>query len=166
MTAPPGDARPAWKIFRVLAEELELDGFGYDSPESVTKELQSHCGDIQLTNLTSFKNAPDYQAPVNADVLRAGESPIYSTDPIVRRSQPLQKSLDGKQAFASMAASQLEKLSLKDGDSVNVKQNGTAVLLPCRTDNDVPDGCVWVPTGLPETQALGSLFGEIEVSKA
>jgi len=166
ITAPPGDARPAWKIFRVLADELELEGFGFESPESVTKELQAQCGSIELSNLTSFSEAPKYQAPIKADMLRAGESPMYSVDPIVRRSQPLQKSLDGKQAFASMAASQMDKLSLKDGDSVSVKQNGAVVSLPCKSDNDVPEGCVWVPTGLPETMALGSLFGEIEVSKA
>ena len=99
-------------------------------------------------------------------MLRAGETPIYATDPIVRRSQPLQKSLDGKQAFASMADAELQKLSLNDGDSVSVRQNGSAVTLPVKLDNNVPDGCVWVPTGLPETAALGELFGAIEVSRA
>jgi len=165
-TQPPGDARPAWKIFRVLADELELSGFSFDSPEAVTRELQSHCGDIQLTNLTDFSAAPAFASPSDASLVRAGETPIYATDPIVRRSVPLQKSLDGKQAFASMAASELEKLSLSDGDAVSVRQNGTAVSLPCKLDNDVPEGCVWVPAGLPETTGLGEVFGAIEVSRA
>ncbi|MFK8075357.1 MAG: NADH-quinone oxidoreductase subunit NuoG [Granulosicoccus sp.] len=166
ITSPPGDARPAWKIFRVLADELELDGFAYDSPEAITKELQSQCGNVQLSNMTQFDSVPAYSAPSASSVLRAGETPMYATDPIVRRSQPLQKSMDGKQAFVSMADAQMQKLELKDGDAVNLKQNGSAVSLNCKLDNDVPDGCVWVPAGLPETAALGELFGEIEVSRA
>lgn len=166
VVAPPGDARPAWKIFRVLADELELDGFSYESPEAVTKELQSHCGNIQLTNLTQFDSIPAYNAPSNSTMLRAGETPIYATDPIVRRSQPLQKSLDGKQAFVSMAEVTLETLSAKEGDVINLKQDGALVPLPCKMDNDIPKGCVWVPAGIPETAALGEVFGEIEVSKA
>ncbi len=166
VTAPPGDARPAWKIFRVLADELEIDGFTYDSPEAVTKELQGQCGDVQLTNMIQFDSVKAFEAPSTAALLRAGETPIYATDPIVRRSQPLQKSLDGKQAFAFMADAELQKLSLKDGDVVQIKQNGSAVSLPSKLDNDIPLGCVWVPTGLPETAALGELFGEIEVSRA
>lgn len=164
-TNPPGDARPAWKIFRVLAQELELDGFEFDSPEAVTKELQSHCGSVTLSNLATFDKAPAFYAPSGEGLLRAGETPIYATDPIVRRSQPLQKSMDGKQAFAVMSQTQAANLTVADGDQVSVRQNGTAVSLPAKVDNSIPDGCVWVPTGLPETQALGELFGTIEVSK-
>ncbi len=164
-TSPPGDARPAWKVFRVLAQELELDGFGFDSPEAVTKELQSHCGSVTLSNLATFDNVPAFYAPSSETLLRAGETPIYATDPIVRRSQPLQKSMDGKQAFAIMSQTQAATLSVADGDQVSVQQNGSAVSLPAKVDNSIPDGCVWVPTGLPETQALGELFGTIKVSK-
>ncbi len=166
VTNPPGDARPAWKIFRVLASELELEGFEYNSPEEITRELQSRCGGIQLGNLTEFATVPGFAAARDAQLLRAGETPIYATDPVVRRSQPLQKSMDGKQAMASMAASVARELSLSEGDNASVRQNGLVVTLPVRIDDNVPDGCVWVPTGLPETAALGELFGTIEVSKA
>ena len=164
-TNPPGDARPAWKVFRVLANEIGLEGFDYESPESVTRELQSKCSSVSLTNLTSFDKVPAFCAPSDEALLRAGETPMYATDPIVRRSQPLQKSMDGKQAFAVMSDAQAASLSVSDGDQVSVKQNGSAVSLPAKLDNSVPEGCVWVPTGLPETRELGELFGSIEVSK-
>ena len=165
-TQPPGDARPAWKVFRVLAQELQLEGFGYDTPEAITKEVQGHCASVTLGNITEFSSAPAFQSPSSDALLRAGETPIYATDPIVRRSQPLQKSMDGKQAFAVMSDAQALQLSIVEGDNVSVQQNGTAVSLPAKLDNSVPDGCVWVPTGLPETQALGDLFGAVKVSKA
>lgn len=165
-TSPPGDARPAWKIFRVLAQELELEGFNYDSPEAITQELQGHCASITLSNLTQFDQVPSFYAPSSDAIVRAGETPMYATDPIVRRSQPLQKSMDGKQAFAVMSEAQAGSLAVSDGDQVSIRQNGASVSLPAKLDNSVPEGCVWVPTGIPETQSLGDVFGAIEVSKA
>ena len=80
--APPGDARPAWKVMRVLAEELELSGFEYDSPESITRELQSMCANVELGNITTFDSVPSFTARDEASLMRAGETPIYATDPL------------------------------------------------------------------------------------
>jgi len=162
---PPGESRPAWKVFRVLAEALGLSSFDYDSPESVARELANACSSIELNNLTDMPKAA-YAADAVSGLVRAGETPIYGSDPLVRRSKPLQKTRDGQQAFAFMSEAELNSQSLNDGDRVLVRQNGSAVTLPARADNDVPDGCVWVPTGLPETAELGELFGPIDVSKA
>jgi len=149
----------------VLAENLQLDGFDYDSPEAVARELAKACSSIELNNLTDVPKAA-YKGDAGSALVRAGETPIYATDPLVRRSQPLQKSADGKQAFASMSDAELAKQSLSDGDRILVSQNGSAVTLPAKADNNVPEGCVWVPMGLPETAELGELFGPIDVSKA
>jgi len=160
---PPGDARPGWKVFRVLADALGLDGFGYDSPESVTRELASACREVQLNNLVEGVRAPGFDAPSSSALVRAGETPIYATDPLVRRSIPLQKSVDGKQAFVSMNAAQLATLGVRDGEAVTVSQDGAQVTLPSRLDEGVPEGCVWLPTGLAETASLGPVFGAVDV---
>jgi len=165
VATPAGDARPAWKIMRVLAESLSLDGFNFDSPEVITKEIQQQCGQVQLNNLTGFNGSISYKAPAQAELQRCGETPIYATDPLVRRSMPLQNSRDGKQAFALMPDSVMSKLGLQDGDTVKVKQGDGEATLAAKADNGVPDACVWVATGLPQTQALGDLFGPIQVSK-
>jgi len=161
----PGDARPAWKVFRVLAESLNVEGFGYESPEDVARELATLCGSIELNNLTEQPKV-NYSGSAGEGLVRAGETPIYATDPLVRRAKSLQKTRDGKQAFAYMAPAELEKQSLNDGDRVLLSQNGSAVTLAACADSDVPEGCVWVPNGLPETTELGSLYGPIDVSKA
>jgi len=166
LAPPPGDARPAWKVFRVLAEKLSLDGFGFDSPEAITREVQGHCAQLELSNLVDMNKVAPYAGTLNGQLLRAGETPIYATDPLVRRSIPLQKSMDGQQAFASMAAAELDRLNLTEGDQVKLSQDGASVSLPSRRDNNVPEGCVWIPGGLPETSSLGDLYGPIEVSKA
>ena len=165
VSLPPGDARPVWKIMRVLAESQSLSGFDYESPETLTREAQQACSSVKLNNVTDMKGV-SYVGHSSDALLRAGETPIYATDPLVRRSQPLQKSADGKQAFASMAQSELDRLKLNDGDTVNVKQGGGHATLPVRLDNAVPVGCVWVPAGLPQTQNLGEVFAAVEVQKA
>ncbi len=167
VASPQGDARPAWKIMRVLAEQLSLDGFNFDSPETITREVQQQCSQVQLNNLSGFAHANiEYQAPEQAELMRAGETPIYATDPLVRRSQPLQKSTDGKQAYAVMSDSVMQKLGLQEGDDVKVQQGEGSAMLTAKADNGVPDATVWVPTGLPQTQSLGDLFGPIQVSKS
>jgi len=165
VSAPPGDARPVWKIIRVLAEGQELSGFAYESPETLTKEAQQKCSSVSLNNLTDLKGV-GFEGASKDTMVRVGETPIYATDPLVRRSQPLQKSTDGKQAFASMAQAEFDKLGLSDGDSVKVKQGSGQATLPAKADNTLPEGCVWVPAGLVETQMLGDLFAAIEVQKA
>lgn len=213
LTSPPGDARPAWKVFRVLAESLELAGFEFDSPEAVTRELQGLCADVQLDNTRACREVPrtlsrgqangqlgsqtDRHASGQAggqvggqaggqtggqagngaggslggrQLQRIGEIPIHAVDPLVRRSQPLQKSYDGKQAFAVLGGVEWERLGLTDGDHLALSQESAdgagRVTLPVLRDDGVPEHCVWVPAGIPETRQLGDLFGPIDVERA
>ena len=161
---PPGDARPAWKIFRVLADQLELAEFEYNTPEQVTKELQGHCGDIELNNLVESKQASDYQSlDYGQQLLRVGDTPIHRVDALVRRSVPLQKSVDGQQAFVSMCQSEMDRQRVSEGDDVAVTQAGQKVTLPVKLDDGVPENCVWIPAGLMETSTLGPLCSPVEL---
>jgi NADH-quinone oxidoreductase subunit G len=82
--APPGEARPGWKVLRVLGNLLGLPEFDYDSSEQVREELRALVGPFA---------AP---AGLNREVGRmpAGEVvpvPIYGGDAVLRRSAPLQR---------------------------------------------------------------------------
>ncbi len=161
VVAPPGEARPGWKVFRVLAEALGLDGFGFDSPEAVTRELQQACTSIELNNLVDSSARHDFGGASGSDWLRSGETPIYRTDPVVRRSMPLQKATDGKQAFASVNTSGLAALGVAEGEALTIEQGGRSCVLPAKLDDSLPDGCLWVPAGLHATATLGEVFGEV-----
>ena len=161
---PPGEARPAWKIFRVLADAMGLEEFDYTSPDQITQELQGLCGSVELNNLQHAGKSQDYQKTDFGDkLLRAGEIPIHRVDPLVRRSVPLQKSEDGKQAFASMCQSELDRRKLGVGDTVSITQAGGKVTLPVKLDDGVPENCVWIPAGLAETQVLGDTCSPVEL---
>ena len=175
--APPGEARPGWKVLRVLAESLGLEGFAHDSPEAITRELQGRCREVSLDNFTAPATAPSFPAEEarggeggtasTLGAMRAGETPIHRVDPLVRRSVPLQKSVDGRQAFASMNAAELARHGAAEGDLLLVRQgHGPDVgeaRLPARLDEGVPDGTVWIPAGLEETAGLGPVFGEVRL---
>ena len=161
---PPGEARPAWKIFRVLADALGLEEFDYTSPDQVTREVQGLCGSVELNNLEHAGKGQNYQRLDFGDkLIRAGEIPIHRVDPLVRRSVPLQKSEDGRQAFASMCQRELDRRQLGEGDTVSISQAGGKVTLPVKLDDGVPENCVWIPAGLKETQSLGNTCSPVEL---
>jgi len=96
---PPGEARPAWKVLRVLGNLLGLKGFEYVSSEEVRDELRRELGEYVAGSIaTSF--APGRLAALDA-TLDVG---MYRVDAVVRRSQPLQETADGKAALPGGAA--------------------------------------------------------------
>jgi NADH-quinone oxidoreductase subunit G len=92
-----GDARPGWRVLRVLGNELELPGCEYLSPSDVTAALEAEIGDARSLSPadTRYRGsfAPgDRAAPIGDAVL---DVPIYAVDALVRRSQPLQDTVLG-----------------------------------------------------------------------
>ncbi len=87
----PGEARPAWKVLRVLGNLLGLPGFDYLSSEDVRDELRRELGAAEPCRPSGF--APGRLASVDS----TSELGIYRVDAIVRRSRPLQETRDGRQ---------------------------------------------------------------------
>lgn len=180
VVSPEGDARPAWKILRVVGDILDLEGFDFSSPEQITRELQVFCESVELNNLTDSGAACSLPQSTVLDsaageLMRNGEIPLYAIDPLVRRSQALQKTEDAKaQAFVSVSGAQADQLKLSEGDAVALTQywstrNGDGqgeTVMPLHIDDGVPDGCVWLAAGIEQTMALGALYTPIIVSKS
>jgi NADH-quinone oxidoreductase subunit G len=161
---PVGEARPAWKILRVLGNLLEFEGFDYDSSADVLDALRRELGETQPDN--SFSGMREIHAPDAAVGLeRAGEVPIYAVDATVRRAEPLQRTEDGRAAVLRIAPADAEKSGLVAGGQALVKQHDAQVVLPVMIDEGALEGTVWVPAALPETLALGAPHGQVEVEK-
>jgi NADH-quinone oxidoreductase subunit G len=88
---PPGEARPAWKILRVLGNLLGLAGFEYVSSEEVRDELRHELDSYRGGVATAALFAPGRLAAVDA----TRDVGLYGVDAIVRRSAPLQATADG-----------------------------------------------------------------------
>jgi NADH-quinone oxidoreductase subunit G len=163
---PLGEARPAWKVLRVLGNLLELDGFEHDSAEDVRREALGEGGESgRLDN--RLKNARlDALAPQRAGALqRIGEVPIYAADAIVRRARPLQHTRDALPPVAWMNRALFESLGLREGDALRVRQGGGEARVDAAIDEGLPSGCIRLATARPETAALGAALGTVSAER-
>jgi NADH-quinone oxidoreductase subunit G len=162
---PLGEARPAWKVLRVLGTLMGVPGFEFESIEQVRAECLAAIGDIpaKLSNEIRGTAAP-VAAPKAGGVQRIGEVRPYHGDSIVRRAQSLQATRDA-QVIASLPGGLVEKLGLKPGDSLRISQSGGAALVPFARDDRLPENCVRFGAGFAQSAGLGPLFGEIMLER-
>jgi NADH-quinone oxidoreductase subunit G len=167
---PLGEARPAWKVLRVLANTLSLEGFNFDSSEQVKTEIFG--GEKPSTVVWNRLNNNlrilfDVKVQEKTNVLqRLGEVPQYRMDSVVRRSSPLNKTKQVAEPVAGLNAKLMAALGVQEGDLVEVKQGIGSAKLKVKLDAGLAKGTVRVPTGYDITASLGELMGEIEVTKA
>jgi NADH-quinone oxidoreductase subunit G len=161
---PLGEARPGWKVLRVLGNELGLAGFDYDSPEAVRADALPDDIAARLSNAVSVTPAPAAAATGAAE--RIADVPVYFSDPIVRRAQSLQKTADARPPRASANARTLAAFGLKPGDKARVRQGEAAAVLECALDERLPDGVVRVPAAHASTSTLGPMFGPLTMEPA
>jgi NADH-quinone oxidoreductase subunit G len=161
---PLGEARPGWKVLRVLGNQLELAGFDYDSPEAVRADALPADVGARLSNSLSI--APALARVAAADAERIADVPIYASDAIVRRAASLQRTADARPPKAGANARTLAAFGLAAGDKARVRQGDAAALLECTLDERLPDGVVRVPAGHASTSTLGPLFGPLSLERA
>ena len=96
---PVGQARPAWKVLRVLGNLTGAPGFEYLSSEDIRDELQEQLGEIEpesFSGTTKPGKLNGEDAPT-AEV----DTPIYSVDSLVRRATALQLTAAAQRAARS-----------------------------------------------------------------
>jgi len=163
---PQGDARPGWKVLRMLGALLEIADFHPDTLDAVRAQIApdlSAWAKAGLGNaIGAFGGAPRAS---KADLERIAEFPATASDAIVRRSPSLQKTADGKASRTVRAnAATLARLDVKAGDLVEVSQGEGSVTLVAAADAALPDGTVRIARGVAETAALGA--GALTLRKA
>jgi NADH-quinone oxidoreductase subunit G len=94
--APVGEARPGWKVLRVLGNLLNLAGFEYQSSEDVLLEARKACEGLTPT---PYQGAHGVSAAGNgaaAERTTLTDVPMYQTDALVRRAPSLQRTREGR----------------------------------------------------------------------
>ncbi|MDN3518846.1 NADH-quinone oxidoreductase subunit NuoG [Aquisalimonas lutea] len=162
---PVGEARPAWKVLRVLGNVLELDGFEYDAPDAITDELAERCREETPSARVEWL-APGREAAAEDGLYRVGLVPIYGGDALVRRAPALQRTRHATEQGVRISAATAQQQGLADADRVQVQQGGHSTVLPLIIDDALADGAVWVPAGLTATAGLGPMFGPVALARA
>jgi NADH-quinone oxidoreductase subunit G len=95
-----GEARPGWKVLRVLANLLNLPGFDYVSSDEIRDVLKALCGTrIEASSNGVGTAAAPGAAPKAAAAAGAWvDIPSYQSDTLVRGSEALSKTKDGRMA--------------------------------------------------------------------
>ena len=165
---PLGEARPAWKVLRVMANLLGLPGFEFDNVESVRNAISPYLADAITSHLNNSAAQPativSLATPASA-LERVGEVPIYQLDAVVRRAESLQKTRDAAVPTAAMNSRMLKQHGLQPGAAVRVTQGTSAIVLNASCDDALPNNAVRVAAGHPLTAGLESMFGVIQLER-
>jgi NADH-quinone oxidoreductase subunit G len=157
-----GEARPGWKILRLIGSQLGLDGFGQYSVEEVLEELNTEVGQAQGA----------LHEPVLTDreckegLYRIGELPMYSIDPLCRRSIPLQQTAQAQNLFLGLNPVDASGLGIGEGARAKVLQGDGQAEFEVKISDRVPPGGVWLRSATGAVQELGSAVAPVIVEVA
>ena len=163
--APPyADSRPAWRVLRVLGNLLDLTGFVQETIDDVRAGL----GEPRTAGTPGWTLPRRLPEPGDrgGGLERIAPVPIYAADALVRRSRPLQATGDAQLAGVSLSPATLEHLGVEIGEAVEVRQGGGGVVLDVVADERTPDGCAFLPAGMPAAAALGPGDSPVAIHKA
>ena len=177
---PLGDARPGWKVLRVLGNLLGLPGFDFETAEDVRAAalgdtaalatcLDNRC-DALPAALPAAATSPPSTAPSTSPstpgLQRVADVPIYASDALVRRAISLQLTADARGPLVGLPTALWQQLGLQAGAKVRVTQGEGTAVLAAREDTTLAAGSVRVAAGHQSTAALGAMFGTVQVEKA
>ncbi len=161
--SPKGEARPAWKIIRVLANLFEATGFEYMSVEDILDEIENKIGETaQAVNSIDIK----FTVPPVKGLVRVGGVGVYAGDAVVRHAQALQATADAKHdRFINLSAITAKATGLNSGEFVTVSQGENTLSAVLNIDDSVAANCVVIPLGTDNSAMLGSTNGAITLAK-
>lgn len=144
VVAPPGEAKPGWKILRVLGELLAVPGFDFSDLTSIRAQLQE-----RLTAPPTAESAADsdaatpqlnYKPQESAPLAALGGQGIYRGDALVRHAAALQATRQGQlAATVCLCRKDIQALGVQVGDAVRINDIEERVVAE---DDRLAQGCV------------------------
>jgi len=159
----PGEARPAWKILRVLGNLFELPGFDYLSSADVLTELRS------LETVT-HKTVDAIELPDELPVHAAGlqlimEVPMYATDSLLRHAEPLSKLLGKQTKTIRLHEETIKQQGLAIDKMADVTYNDKTITVKVMADKRLPLNTALLSAAVGTTAGFGSSYATIEVKQ-
>ena len=161
--SPYADARPAWRVLRVLGNLLDLPGFEQETIEDVRASLGGPAAEgSAAAGGPVAAGRPGWTLPRSLPkpaegaegLARIAPVPMHAVDALVRRSKPLQATKDAEFAGVGLNPATIKRLGLAEGELATVQQNGGSATLRVVADWRVPEGCAYLPTGVAATAPL------------
>jgi NADH-quinone oxidoreductase subunit G len=163
---PLGEARPGWKVLRVLGSALGLPGFEAETLEHVRAGIAPDIAALVAGRLDNQVESFGFTlAAPGSGLERVAEVPLYAGDAVVRRAASLQRTADGRAgAKVRMNAATAAAHGLAAGDTARITQGGGSAQLTVAIDAALADGCVRVAMATEATSLLGE--GALTLAKS
>jgi len=159
---PPGEARPAWKILRVMGNLFDLNGFEQLSVDDVYGELQAACENVAYHPLTPAKID---SVPSASAIQRVTAPSLYHSSAMVRRSDVLQATESAMDAHKlRMNSTTASKLDIADEGEVTLSQDGFSKNMTIKLDDLIADNCFVLAVGTAEAVGFG-VGGNFEIAR-
>jgi NADH-quinone oxidoreductase subunit G len=164
---PVGEARPAWKIFRVLGNLLNVEAFEYNSSQEVRDEVTSAIENVASGSVGSWivPDTLNNDLSGNGTLERITEIPMCSIDAMSRRAQALQRS-DNSKGLVHIHPQLADKLNVSAGDIVVVEHEENSISAPAMINESVSVDCVLVQAAQSIHTELGPWHGHVSLRKA
>jgi NADH-quinone oxidoreductase subunit G len=160
---PLGQTRPAWKVLRVLGNGLHLDNFEDETSESVRDSVLSDEITARLSN--RVQSVAGLGQAATGGLERVADVPIYFSDAMVRRAEPLQAAPASGAPKVRVNAQTLLTLGLEAGQLVRVRSAVGTADLALQLDERLPNRAVRISASHASTVALGGAFVELNVER-
>lgn len=162
---PAEEIRPGWRAWRILGNELGLDGFDYQSIADVQADILPA---IESAGPATARPAPLPASlpPMLQTLERITLRPIYAVDALVRRGKALQQTAVAGIQGVMMNRITAEQLHIQEGEDIHIEQDAGSAVLPLILNESVADGCCYIPAGQPAVEGLAHWFGPITAGKA
>ena len=160
VTPPVGQSRPGWKILRVLANFLQLEGFSYDSSEEVKTDAMIEMDKKNEFSLTDFKPSNIERGLEVLNVVRANDS-----DMIVRRAASLHQNKNKDQSCCLINPTTMLEEGLIDGQKIKISSSEAEILINVKADDNVCLNAVVIYGKQDETFILG-MHNKVKIKKA
>ena len=149
--APYQEARPGWKIIRVLGNLLGVSGFDYKALDEIVDEASPISG---ICAQQADINAAKVPCVEKQNVRELGrfelvsDPLIYAIDPVVRRSEPLQETADASISHIGLHPTDMASLELDSGAPVTIRHDLYTIHSHAMPDARVALGCAYFPAGM------------------
>ena len=160
VTPPAGQSRPGWKILRVLANFLQLEGFSYDSSEEVKADAMIEMDKKNEFSLIDFKPSNIEKGLEVLNVVRANDS-----DMIVRRAASLHQNKNKDRSCCLINPTTMLEQGLIDGQKIKISSSESEILINAKADDNVCLNAVVIYGKQDETFILG-MHNKVKIKKA
>ena len=147
VVTPKGDARPAWKVLRVLGNLFNLSGFEYVESRQIRDEVKQLSENVKADNQIAWR-CPETLSGTVEGIVSIVDRRDYACDGIVRRAPSLQAVERNYRAAIRLNPSMANRTGLSEGHQAMARQDDAALSLPVIIDERVPDDSVLFPSNV------------------